>query len=79
MPTTREELDQFHQFAVDQIESNAAPLNFQDIVALWTEERERASVRAAIERGLAEMEAGLGRDAWEVSEELRQKYGIPES
>jgi hypothetical protein len=78
MPTTREELDQFHQFAVDQIESMSSPLDLREIVARWIDERERTSVRTAIERGLAEMEAGLGRDAWEAAEELRRKYGLPQ-
>lgn len=77
MPTTREELDQFHQFAIEQISRSGSPLELDDLVTNWRELRERLEVKAILERALAEMDAGLGRPAFEVMEELRVKYNIP--
>lgn len=79
MPTTRDELDRFHQFAIQQI-SRSDSLEFDELVTNWMALRERLEINAILDRGIAEMEAGnLGRDAFEVSEELARKYGILES
>jgi|GEM_PF-2432512 len=78
MPATREELDRFHEFAIEQIEADTSQLNLQQILARWVGEQEKASIQTALKCALVEMKAGLGRDAWEVSEELRQKFGIPQ-
>lgn len=80
MPTTREELDQFHQFAIERIQQSDSPLELDDLVTNWRELREQLEVRAILERGIADIEAGLvGRDAFEVTEELGRKYGILKS
>lgn len=79
MPTTREELDRFHQFAIQQI-SRSDSLELDDLVTTWMALREQFEISAILDRGIAEMEAGnLGRDAFEVSEELARNYGILES
>jgi hypothetical protein len=78
MPTTRAELDRFHQFAADQIGVGTSPWELEDLLIRWIDEQQHASIDAAIDRGIAEMEAGLGRPAQDVSEELRQKHGIPQ-
>ena len=80
MPATREELDRFHQFAIQQISQSDSPLEFDDLVMNWMALRERLEINAILDRGIAAIEAGdLGRDAFEVSEELARKYGILKS
>lgn len=79
MPATREDLEQFHQFAMEQINQSDLPLEFDDLVTNWRELRERLEVKAILEQALAEMDAGLGRPASEVMEELRVKYNISAS
>lgn len=80
MPTTREELDQFHQFAIEQISRCDSPLELDDLVTNWRELRERLEIQAILDRTLADVDAGnLGRDAFEVSEELARKHGLLES
>lgn len=79
MPATREDLEQFHQFAMEQISQSDLPLEFDDLVTNWRELRERMEVKAILEQALAEMDAGLGRPASEVMEELRVKYNISAS
>lgn len=77
MPTTREELDQFHQFAIEQISHSGSPLKFDDLVTTWRQLRERVEVQKKLQEALAEMDAGLGRPAREVMEEIRVKYNLP--
>lgn len=41
------------------------------------QERRLAALDAAIERGLAEAEAGLGRDIEDVREDMRRRFDVP--
>lgn len=81
MSTTHEELASFNRFATEQIDDNGSNLSLDEIYGLWRlnnpSPSEREEVNVIIRQGLADMKAGRGRDAEEVGEELRQKYGIP--
>lgn len=77
MPTTREELDRFHQFAIDRLATADPTPEIDDLMQAWCDERERGEINAVIRQGLADIDAGLGRQAMEVSEELRARYGFP--
>ena len=76
MATTREELDRFHRFAADQIGSDQSPFDLEELLMRWMDQEDCSSIGAAVDRGLREMESGLGRPVGEVSEELRRKHGI---
>lgn len=77
MPATLDDLEQFHQFAREQIRSGARVLELSELVSRWHAEKERAEIKAIIDRGIADIQAGnLGRDAFEVTEELARKHGI---
>lgn len=77
MPVTQQDLDSFHQFASERIANSVVPLSFDDLIVEWLSHRDRDDINAAIEEGLADVEAGRHRPARHVTEELRQKYGLP--
>jgi hypothetical protein len=78
MPATLAELDDFHRFAANEVRRSAETPEFKDLVREWLRRREREEVNAIIRQGLSDIDAGLGRPAREVMEELRVEYGIPE-
>lgn len=79
MSVTNSEIDQFCSFAKAQIAVHN-PESISELVDLFLHERpspeEQAEVRAAIARGLADIEAGRGRPADEVLQELGRKHGL---
>jgi len=78
MAVTRQELDSFHRFAAERLDNGDSELTIDDLVIEWDSSRNRDEINAAISEGLADVEAGRHRPAEEVTEELRQKYDIPE-
>lgn len=77
MATTRDEIDNFHRFAMTRLAAGQSAVELDELVMEWYDVRERGEVNAVIQRGLADIEAGQGRPARDVSEALRQKYNIP--
>jgi hypothetical protein len=68
-PTTRAELDRFHQFAAEKIGSGESPLDLDEFVVYWCDSQHQEEIRAIIDRGLAPIAAGeFGRPAREVTE-----------
>ena len=78
MPATLADIDDFHRFAANEVRDTSRSIEFNDLVRAWLRQRERDEVNATIRQGLRDIEAGLGRPAREVMEELRVQYGIPE-
>lgn len=78
MAVTKQDLDSFHQFATNRIENGGAELSLEELAYQYECAKERDEVNAVIARGLKDIDAGRGRPAREVTEELRQKYGISE-
>lgn len=76
MPVTQNDLDSFHQFASERITNSPLALSFDDLVVEWLSHRDRHEINAAIEEGLADVEAGRHRPASDVTDELRQKHGL---
>ena len=79
MSATLEQLERFHQFAVERVRTETPAPSLDELLMEWQDAEERAEIHAAIARGLAEMEAGLGRPAREVTAEICQRLGIVES
>ena len=76
MAVTKEELDSFHRFANTVVDEGEAELSLEQLVIKWRA-NQRAAVNDAIREGIADMNAGLGRPAGEVMEELSRKHIMP--
>ena len=77
MTVTQTELDQFHEFASQKIATEGVSVSFEDLVVEWESIRDKDAIDSAIRQGLADIKAGRYRSAEEVTDELRQKHGIP--
>jgi hypothetical protein len=75
MTVTREELDDFRQFASERLNHGGAD-TIVELAAMWQLAREQPSANAAIAQGIAEMEAGLAKPADAVMEELRDEFRL---
>ena len=76
MTVTREELDNFHHFAMAQLDNGGADLTLDDLLLQWQSLRDRDEVNEIIHQGLQDIEAGCGRDAREVTAELALKHNL---
>ncbi|MBD3676279.1 MAG: hypothetical protein HUJ26_22440 [Planctomycetaceae bacterium] len=81
---TREDIDCFHQFALQQIDDGNMELSILDLADLWQlknlPEAELAESVAAVKASLNDMQNGdCGRPAEEVIAELRQRLETPEN
>lgn len=63
-------LASFHIFVGEQLQSGAATLSPEQVLAMW---RERMDTIASVSRGIADIDAGRTRSADEVLEELRRE------
>lgn len=71
------ELESFQQFISEQLRNGVASLSPEECLRLWrARQEERAGANAGIRRGLAELEAGLGRPLDEFASEFRRRNGI---
>lgn len=76
MAITKDQIDSFHRFAVDRLDSGPVDLEIDELLVEWYDSRERESINGVIRQGLADIEAARGRSAREVSEELALLHGI---
>lgn len=81
MVVTQEQLDSFHEFGTRQLQGGNGEISWNELFALWRIENptdeERVEVNAIIRQGIRDIDAGRGRPAQEVMEELRQKHNLP--
>ncbi|MCA9108796.1 MAG: hypothetical protein KDA52_02515 [Planctomycetaceae bacterium] len=78
MTVTKENVDQFHEFAHRKIESSAPALSWDELLIEWQSYCERDSINAAIQEGLDDVEAGRHQPADDVVRELRDEFGFSE-
>ncbi|MDX1968345.1 MAG: hypothetical protein SFV23_14305 [Planctomycetaceae bacterium] len=76
MAATREELDQFHQFAIAQLDTGTAHCELDELLVTWCDSLERETISQVLRSSLADLDAGRGRPAREVTAELQAKYGL---
>jgi hypothetical protein len=82
MPTTVEEISEFQRFAVEQVRNGGSDLSLEELLERWRAQRSKTNdslrnkVNAAIRRGIAEADAGLGRPLDEFMDEFRQRHNI---
>jgi hypothetical protein len=78
--TTQDQLDNFHRFACEQISHGGSQASLDELYSRWRIDNptqdERDEVNEIIRQGIEDIAAGRGRDAQEVTEELRKKHGI---
>jgi hypothetical protein len=81
MSTAFDQLAAFQQFAHQKVGAGEAE-TLEELFDLWRLEHptpeEQAEVHEAIRQGLADIEAGRGRPAADVSRDMRRKYNLPE-
>ena len=77
MSTALQELNSFHEFALDSLRSRNEYISLENLLETWRAQKERDEVNAAIRQGLADVEAGRYRPAAEVMEDFRKKHGLP--
>ena len=78
---TQQEIDSFHQFALDKLGLDEADeLSLDDVYDIWRIEHpnstELSESLASLRRGLADLEAGRVFPARAVIEELREKFTV---
>jgi len=82
--TTREQIEDFYQFATERLENGSADLTMDELYDEWRIKNptpeEFAENVAAIQAAIDDMNNGdKGRDAREISRELREKYNLPQN
>ncbi len=76
MSRVREDLESFHQFAVNRLAERAPVISLTELFAEWYDLRERESVNEAIREGLADVAAGRVVPAREAVQEIRKEFGF---
>jgi predicted transcriptional regulator len=76
MPTTREELDRFHEYASTRLRESTAELSLDELLMEWADRRDRSEINAAISRGLADVEAGRFEPADQFMAKLGDEFGM---
>ena len=60
MSTALQELNSFHQFALDSLRSQDEFISLENLLETWRAQKVREVVNAAIRQGISEMKAGKG-------------------
>lgn len=78
MTAIRNELERFHQFALERIAQGTPIDSLDELFLEWQDEGDRDTINAAIERGLQDVEQGRFERSDEMNRSLRQEFGLPE-
>tara|TARA_R110002167_G_scaffold328389_1_gene534707 strand:+ start:655 stop:894 length:240 start_codon:yes stop_codon:yes gene_type:complete len=76
MSDTQQLLEEFHQFALSRLSQVNNELELNDLMLQWYDSKESDEINDAIRQGLANMDAGFGKPASVVSDELKKKFGF---
>lgn len=74
MAMTHEELDQFHRFATERLQTVETDVTFDDLVSQWRDERSTTNEALAV--AFEELDAGLQKPLAEAMEEIRQRLDL---
>ena len=77
MPATLEELDSFREYAAGRLKDGTTA-SLDELLMEWADRRDRAAINHAIDRGLADVEAGRYEPADQAMEKIRREFGIPD-
>ena len=76
MSSTREDLDNFNQFAAERLASGYATASLDELFMEWHDRRAREEINRAIRQGLADVDAGRYQPASEAMEMIRKQFGF---
>jgi hypothetical protein len=77
MSVNQNDLDDFHQFASQELTQPRHALNLEDLVKRWNEQREQTETIESIRRGVVDAESGRIRDIEDVDTAIRSELGFP--
>ncbi len=79
MGLTAQQLDGFHQFAREQLDSGEAGLSLEKLASRWLAAQQRADTDAdtALHEAIDQMNAGRGESLDDAMEEIRRRLGFP--
>jgi predicted transcriptional regulator len=77
MPSVREELESFHQYAAERLSVCELEPSLEELLVEWTNRGDREQINAAIREGLADIAAGRFEPAHAAMEKIRLEFGIP--
>jgi hypothetical protein len=75
MSSTREDLDNFHQFAAARLAGGESTASLGELFMQWHDSGSRDEINQAIRRGLGDVDAGRHKPADERMESIRQQFG----
>src|SRR5439155_25832858 len=58
MPSTREQLESFHQFAAERLSHGEPEPSLDELLMEWADRRDRPLINESIQRGLADVASG---------------------
>jgi len=76
MSSKQQLLEDFYQFALGRLSQGQNELELDELMLHWYDSKEGEQINATIRQGLADMDAGLGKPAHVVSDDLRKKFGF---
>ena len=74
--TTRQELDSFQRFAAERLSQPDCAATLDELFTQWHDAQSREEIDQAIERGLADVDAGRFQPASTVTQALAKRFGI---
>ncbi len=76
MIATRELIDSFHQYAIEQIQAGEAPLSVDQLYDRWRTQQEHDETIRSIRTGLEQMRRGEGMTLDEADRQIREHVGL---
>lgn len=77
MSVSLDQLDDFHRFALDHLQSSDAE-SIAELARQWEAAREREEIKEALAEAREDIKAGRYRPAEDVSRDMRRKYNLPD-
>ncbi len=77
MLATRELVDSFHQYAVEQLRNGGAALTVDELYEHWRAQMQREQTFREIHVGIDQIERGEGLTIDEAEKQIRQQLGLP--
>jgi len=78
MPVTKQDIEEFGRFAKKRLDNDDVE-SLVDLVRLWeAERREYEETVADVRAGIADYDAGHGKEAKEAFAEIRKQMGLDE-
>ena len=77
MTLTSQDLDSFHHFSREQLDSGEAGLSLEKLASRWLAAEQRSDIVAALHEAIDQMNAGLGESLDDAMDDIRQRLNVP--